>query len=109
MNIQQAAELLGFEPGAAITEDDIVKAYKDKAKTTHPDMGGNDEDFRQCTLAYNVLREAVKRPASPGQRIRAKCPKCAGRGVIDNRRAWRVLKVRCPECKGTGASQPQGV
>jgi DnaJ-class molecular chaperone len=106
MDIKEAASLLGFEPGATIREEDIVAAYKAKAKTAHPDMGGSDEEFRTLTLAYNTLREAVKRPAPLGKRIHSRCSTCNGSGIVDTRRAsWRTLKVRCPQCKGTGASQ----
>ncbi len=39
----------------------IKAAYRRKVKTAHPDAGGDPEDFRLLTLAYEVLSDEEKR------------------------------------------------
>ncbi len=46
--------VLGVEATASLSE--IETAYKRMAKTHHPDVGGNDEDFKQVTAAYQQAR-----------------------------------------------------
>lgn len=43
------------------TQDDIKKAYRELAKTKHPDKGGNNEEFRKIQDAYNTLSNPQKR------------------------------------------------
>jgi len=50
---------LGLNKGA--TEDEIKKAYRELAKTKHPDKGGTEEDFKSISLAYEVLSNREKR------------------------------------------------
>lgn len=46
-------ELLGISPEAS--EEDILKAYRDKAKLAHPDvMGGSNERFNQISEAKDI-------------------------------------------------------
>jgi len=45
--------ILGITPGASA--DDIRAAYKKKALETHPDKGGNPEQFRVVREAYDAL------------------------------------------------------
>lgn len=44
-----------------VSQDDIRKAYKKKAIKTHPDKGGNEEEFKKLTEAYEVLNDEEKR------------------------------------------------
>jgi DnaJ-domain-containing protein 1 len=46
--------ILGIRPGA--TEQEVDKAYREKAKKCHPDLGGNKEDMVKLNLAYESLR-----------------------------------------------------
>ena len=39
------------------SKDDIKKAYKKKALETHPDRGGNPEEFKLVNNAYSVLTD----------------------------------------------------
>jgi len=40
--------------------DVIVKAYKDKARTAHPDMGGSPEDFKKINHAHKLLKRELE-------------------------------------------------
>lgn len=52
-------DILGLKPDA--TSSQIKLAYKKKALTTHPDKGGNEEEFKRITEAYSVLSDEEKR------------------------------------------------
>jgi curved DNA-binding protein CbpA len=52
-------KLLGIERDA--TEDEIKAAYRDRAKKTHPDKGGDREEFERVTEASNVLLDPRRR------------------------------------------------
>jgi molecular chaperone DnaJ len=43
------------------SSDDIKRAYRRKAREHHPDAGGDEEDFKQITHAYQVLSDPEKR------------------------------------------------
>ena len=43
------------------TPDQIKKAYRQKAKQTHPDNGGKSDEFRTIAKAYNILSDEEKR------------------------------------------------
>ena len=42
-------------------DNDIKKAYRKKAMLHHPDKGGNEQDFKNITKAYEVLSNKEKR------------------------------------------------
>ena len=52
----EAYEVLGLKMGAS--PEEIKKRYKIRARETHPDTGGSDEDFRKVNEAYNILKKA---------------------------------------------------
>lgn len=43
------------------TADDIKRAYRRKARQSHPDAGGDEEAFKQVTHAYQVLADPERR------------------------------------------------
>src|SRR6056300_500072 len=43
--------------------DEIKKAYKKQAMRHHPDRGGNPDEFRKVTEAYDVLSNSDKKAA----------------------------------------------
>jgi hypothetical protein len=45
--------LLGLEPGATLAE--LKRAYRQRALQTHPDQGGDAEEFRRVQRAYEKL------------------------------------------------------
>jgi DnaJ-class molecular chaperone len=52
-------EDLGIDKGA--TPEIIKKAFRAKAKQTHPDNGGKPDEFRTIAKAYNILSDEEKR------------------------------------------------
>lgn len=52
--------VLGVEPGAS--PEEVRAAYREKARTLHPDHGGDEDDFSRVNEAYRRL----KREASTG-------------------------------------------
>jgi curved DNA-binding protein CbpA len=51
--VQSPFEVLGVDPGA--DEDEIRRAYRQRAKETHPDQGGTRRQFRLVKTAYEKL------------------------------------------------------
>lgn len=43
------------------TDDEIKDAYRKKARSHHPDLGGDEEKFKKSLFAYNVLKDSTKR------------------------------------------------
>ena len=52
-------QLLGIKRGA--TRAEIRKAYRRKAKTSHPDSGGSVEQFSALATAHEVLSDPRRR------------------------------------------------
>jgi hypothetical protein len=56
---QRARKLLGLPIDGALSGPEIHSAFRRAAKTTHPDMGGSEEAFRELVAAQDIL---IKRP-----------------------------------------------
>ena len=52
-------QLLGIKRGAS--RDEIRKAYRRKAKTSHPDSGGSVQQFSALATAHEVLSDDRRR------------------------------------------------
>jgi len=52
-------QLLGIKRGA--TRDEVRKAYRRKAKSSHPDSGGSVEQFSALATAHEVLSDEKRR------------------------------------------------
>lgn len=48
-------EILGVSPDAST--DEIRRAYRQRARETHPDHGGNPDEFQAVQMAWEVLRD----------------------------------------------------
>ena len=51
----EAYRRLGLAPGA--DEREVKRAYRQKVKEVHPDRGGDEEEFKRVTEAYETLVE----------------------------------------------------
>jgi len=51
--------LLGVSENASA--DEVKKAYRGRARECHPDAGGDEEEFKRVTHAYQVLSDPEKR------------------------------------------------
>ena len=71
-------DVLGIDRRA--TTEQIRQAYRSKAKTMHPDAGGNAEEFAEIAQAADVLCDAESREAydSSGKLPGAEAPVDAG-------------------------------
>ena len=47
------ARLLGV--GDMASREEVIAAFRAKAKTAHPDTGGDPEEFRRLVLARDLL------------------------------------------------------
>jgi len=56
-------QTLGLQSGATVVE--IKQAYRARALQTHPDRGGNAEQFRAVHSAYETAMKRRKRPTKP--------------------------------------------
>jgi curved DNA-binding protein CbpA len=59
MNRHALYQELGAQPDAS--DATIRECYRRRAKQTHPDVGGNAEEFAKVTQAYQILIDPVKR------------------------------------------------
>ncbi|HVM00577.1 MAG TPA: J domain-containing protein [Egibacteraceae bacterium] len=57
--MQDLYEILGVSRDAS--EDDIKRAYRRRARESHPDAGGDENEFKQVTTAYEVLKNPQAR------------------------------------------------
>lgn len=53
VKVNEYSEILGVNPG--VSDEEIKKAYRQKSKIHHPDMGGNMHDFLRIQEAYENL------------------------------------------------------
>lgn len=64
MTIEECCQLLGVSAGAS--QDEIKKAFKQKARVLHPDAGGNEEEFKKLNEAMQIL-SGKQKPAQHEQ------------------------------------------
>ena len=51
--------VLGVSPSAS--EQEVKNAYRKKARSTHPDQGGDVKEFERVQEAYDTLKDKEKR------------------------------------------------
>lgn len=59
-------KILGVDEGAS--NEDIKKRYRELAKKLHPDKGGNEEEFKKVSGAYDILSDENKRKEYDAQK-----------------------------------------
>jgi hypothetical protein len=94
MPLADAMALLGVP--ADYTRDDVIAAFKRKAKKAHPDMGGTAERFRELLEARDRLLAALgtSEPAP-------KAPEYAPKGVQLVYRSVRIRTTGSPRLTAT--------
>ncbi len=58
-NVERALLLLKLPTTSRVTLEDAKRAFRDEAKTAHPDMGGDTELFNAIKQSYDVLKKAL--------------------------------------------------
>ena len=53
-------KLLGLTQAATLA--DLNRAFRARARTLHPDRGGDPRDFQELNNAHKRLKEALTRP-----------------------------------------------
>jgi len=66
MNAENYYEILGVPE--TTTQDELKKAYRKLAKENHPDVGGNEDKFKNISSAYDILGDEQKRQQYDQQR-----------------------------------------
>ena len=80
-------EVLGVQKKA--TQSEIKKAFRKKALKTHPDKGGDVEEFKKLQAAYEVLGDEEKRAKYDQYGLE-------GAAAASGRPRTRCTPSRCP-------------
>lgn len=77
--------LLGLDPAAGLTDDDVRVAWRRVAAATHPDRadGGDPQRFATAAAAYTELRTSFGRGEA-----RASLGRAGRRGAVPRRGRW---------------------
>lgn len=57
--VRDLYEILGVDHDAS--EEDVKRAYRRKAREHHPDAGGDEDEFKELTTAFEVLKNPQTR------------------------------------------------
>jgi molecular chaperone DnaJ len=57
--VRDLYEIIGVAKDAS--DDEIKRAYRRRARELHPDAGGDEEEFKELTTAYEVLKNPEAR------------------------------------------------
>ena len=101
--------------------EDVRRAFRRVARTTHPDRGGSATEFHRARVAYDALAADLEaerrrwRPLPPGRRFAAgldprlfpTCPVRISRARDGRRRFDYVLEARPADWR-PGADRPPG-
>jgi DnaJ-class molecular chaperone len=83
----------------------IKERYRELARTKHPDLGGDTDEFARITHAGSVLTDKIRK-ADYDAWLRLMCdpcPSCEGRGTREYSISFtRRVARRCDTCKGKG-------
>ncbi|WP_322761534.1 DnaJ domain-containing protein [Frankia sp. Cr2] len=104
-------DVLGVQPSASPAQ--IVTAYRQAARRTHPDTGGSESAFRLVNTAYQVLSDPERRRAYD-RRLRSRSvggptgPAAPTRPAAPTGPIWpTVPRQTGPPGRTTGAATPQ--
>lgn len=97
MSPLEAYGALGLEVGASPRA--IRLAFKMKAKTAHPDVGGDVDTFDYLKTATDTATKDA---------MSARCLVCSGTGRKLLGKGFALLRVVCSDCDGTGKRYQKG-
>lgn len=109
----EAAKELGVELDT-LSPDSLSKAYRTKARESHPDSGQYDpEKWARVSWSKEVLvRWLERQPAEERQAVVAKgdCRACGGTGRVPVKRAGfgKPMTLQCVMCNGSGSIEDGG-
>lgn len=91
MNVKAAMEILGL-PSGGVTLKQLTSAFRKKAIETHPDKGGDAQEFIKVKLAFDFI---VKRgPDIPAGGVDFRHPQA--QSAVDFRVHWDCgIRVNC--------------
>ena len=84
--------VLGLEKTSTVEE--IKARWKHLASETHPDKGGDSEEFNKYRQAYTEALAIASEPKP--------CTHCGGKGKLEVTSGFTVMSVRCNPCNGKG-------
>ena len=87
-------QLMGVSP--SVTQGELKKAWRDKARQHHPDRGGDADEFAEISKAYEVLSDPHRRQVYDLARSIAMSVRCScGRAKVPGQAMcpWCALKV----------------
>ncbi|CCW65220.1 unnamed protein product [Phytomonas sp. EM1] len=64
--LKQPLETLGLNPAVRYSENEIRDAFRARAMTLHPDVGGDPEHFKELRHAYESLTGQFGKAEDPG-------------------------------------------
>jgi DnaJ-class molecular chaperone len=115
-----AAQALGLELDE-LTDSKLKKAYRDAAKSCHPDQHGSDKlsEWARISWANDCLKHWLKHAApKPTESPTGKevmnpdaCRSCDGSGRINVRQRGfgKPLTMQCVMCEGEGVLLPKEI
>jgi hypothetical protein len=99
--------VLGLDPRADLTDDDVRAAWRRIATAAHPDRadGGDPQRFTNAAAAYTELRTAVGRGEARadmhvGDRARPRLRRAGGAAGRELRLVWLTLRVAATAVAG---------
>lgn len=118
MTEQETFAVLGLEPSAG--EAEVKKAYRERAKTAHPDAGGSDEAMTSLNEAYEAALKFIERRVNPvcvcrgflrnplcrahdeaSPKREVQCSRCQDTKKVEVGGGFSAITVDCPDCSFT--------
>lgn len=97
MTATEAFKKLGLDEDKC-TLDEARSAYRSLARSTHPDKGGEVDDFVSVQEAYEIVHAEI----TARDRV---CSGCGGKGRVTVASGFSSMQVTCRACSGTGLSE----
>ena len=108
MVLEDAMVLFGFKPGSIQSRSSVLKVYRRLLFKFHPDHGGDADDFRKLTDAFNLLAKVFKDIGVVGS---DDVVTICGRPLCDLGKGYPITEpaCTCDECDGGGYRKYSGL